>query len=181
MNRQDTILTRERILALFRILDEKMITAGVEGTVFVVGGAAIALAFDGERVTSDIDGRYENSKLDELILQVAREEDMPPDWLNHSVNTILIYFRKDDAPMSVFRGRMLTIDVASPEYVLAMKLASRRDKDVDDVLMLIKRLELSGKEEILHAVERYFMADLSAAAVQRRQIEEFLDMILEGK
>jgi hypothetical protein len=60
-----------------------------------------------------------------------------------------------------------------------MKLAARREKDTDDILLLISELGLTSKESIVQAVGRYFNADLSAAAYQRQQIEEFLDLLIE--
>ncbi|MDR1088102.1 MAG: hypothetical protein LBL23_02345 [Coriobacteriales bacterium] len=175
----EVVFTRERILELLSKLDAKMATEGVEATVFVVGGAAIALALDSTRVTTDIDGQFEEPALEQLIRQVAQEEGLPSDWLNHSINVVMSYFKKDKEPLDVFNGRMLSIQAASPQYVLAMKLASRRDKDVDDVVMLIEKLGLSSRDEVLSVAGRYFNADLSAAAWQREQIESFLDLIIE--
>ncbi|MDR1358630.1 MAG: hypothetical protein LBJ48_04680 [Coriobacteriales bacterium] len=176
---KDVTLTKERIRELFSKLDAKMSGEGREATIFVVGGAAIALTLDEVRVTTDIDGQFEEPALEPLIRQVAQEEGLPADWLNHSINVVMSYFKKDEEPLDVFNGRMLSIQAASPQYVLAMKLASRRDKDVDDVVMLVKKLGLSSRDKVLAVVGRYFNADLSAAAWQREQIERFLDLIIE--
>jgi hypothetical protein len=175
------VLDRERIRSLFRKLDEKMCEAGVEANIFVVGGAAVALTLNERRVTSDIDGKYENPELAPLIHAIAQEEGLSSQWLNHGINTVLSYFREDDEPKTLFVGKNLTIQVASPEYVLAMKLAARRDKDVRDVVLLVNKLGIASREELMEVVKRYFKADLSAAAHQRQLIEEFIDLIIEEK
>jgi hypothetical protein len=94
---------------------------------------------------------------------------------------VLSYFREDDEPKTLFVGKNLTIQVASPEYVLAMKLAARREKDVRDVVLLVNKLGIASRKELIEAVGRYFKADFSAAAYQRQLIEEFIDLIIEER
>ena len=89
------------------------------------------------------------------------------------------YFKKDTGPKTIFSGRNLQIQVASPEYILAMKLAARRDKDVEDIALLGHELGIKTRDELIEAVKHYFNADLSAAAYQRQKIEEFMDLIIE--
>jgi hypothetical protein len=175
----DDVLTKQRILELFEKLDSKMFDNKVETSMFVVGGAAIALTLSDRRTTTDIDAQYENPLIDSLIAEVALEEELPPSWLNHGVAAVMGYFKKDVSPKTIFSGRALQIQVASPEYVLAMKLAARRDKDIGDIILLSQKLGIKTRKELINAVKRFFNADLSAAAYQRQQIEEFLDLIIE--
>ena len=179
MKAANDILTRDRILELFEKLDARMLERDIEARVFVIGGAAIALTLSDERVTSDIDGKYENPSLDKLVHEIAAEEGLPFGWLNHSVASVFSYFKTDSESVTVFTGKRLNVQSASPEFVLATKLASRREKDIDDVLLLADKLGIKTKEAMFAVVERYFNADLSAAAYQRQQIEEFIDLLLE--
>jgi hypothetical protein len=78
-------------------------------------------------------------------------------------------------------GKALTISVASVRFVLAMKLAARREKDMPGILYLLKETGLIEKDGIITAVARYFNADLSIGAWQRIQMEEFLDLIFEER
>lgn len=48
-----------RINELLVELDLELQRRGVGGTIFVVGGAAMALAYNATRVTEDIDGTFE--------------------------------------------------------------------------------------------------------------------------
>lgn len=54
--------------------------------IVVVGGAAIALNYKFRESTMDIDtySRYSNL-LDELAVDVAKDEGLAADWLNHNV------------------------------------------------------------------------------------------------
>lgn len=49
---------RERIVELLRELGRRLAARGITGGMYVVGGNAIALAFDDRRATSDIDAVY---------------------------------------------------------------------------------------------------------------------------
>jgi hypothetical protein len=115
------VLDRARIRALFDKLDDKMFAAGLEVCLYVVGGAAIALTLSDSRVTHDIDAKYESPELDALIAEVAVEEDIQSDWLNHSVAHVLGYFKKDVESKTIYVGKKLAIQVATPEMLLAMK------------------------------------------------------------
>jgi hypothetical protein len=51
----EPLLDRARIRDLFTRLGERLQRRGVVGDVYVIGGAAIALAYDARRATRDID------------------------------------------------------------------------------------------------------------------------------
>lgn len=57
--------------------------------------------------------------------------------------------------------------VASPRYLLAMKLlASRTDRDIDDIKILYKLCGLSTAEEGIEVLESYYPARIIPARVQ---------------
>jgi hypothetical protein len=55
----DVLFGRAEMERAFTALGERLRRRGVVADVFVVGGAAMALAYDATRVTRDIDGRAE--------------------------------------------------------------------------------------------------------------------------
>ena len=75
---------RSEIERLLLLLDARLQQRGTAGSVYVVGGAAIAMTvYDGRR-TADIDALVS----DEVVLEEARRlaelEGIPPTWLNES-------------------------------------------------------------------------------------------------
>lgn len=50
----DVLLGREELERAFTALGERLAARGVVADVFVVGGAAMALAYDAQRVTRDV-------------------------------------------------------------------------------------------------------------------------------
>lgn len=54
----DVLLGRAELEEAFTALGERLARRGVVADVFVVGGAAMALAYDASRVTRDVDARF---------------------------------------------------------------------------------------------------------------------------
>jgi hypothetical protein len=55
----DRHFTRARIIAALEALGDELTGQGIRGQVFIVGGAAMALAYSTRRVTRDIDAVFE--------------------------------------------------------------------------------------------------------------------------
>ena len=67
----------------FTALGERLSRRGVVADVFVVGGAAMALAYDATRVTRDVDARFvPHGIVLEEARRVADDLGLPPWWLN---------------------------------------------------------------------------------------------------
>jgi hypothetical protein len=54
----DVLLGRAEMERAFTALGERLARSGVIADVFVVGGAAMALAYDATRVTRDVDATF---------------------------------------------------------------------------------------------------------------------------
>lgn len=168
------MLTRERILELFGELDEELRQASIRGDVFVVGGAAMAVAYDARPATRDVDGIWHPSnEIREAAARIAaRHDDLEPDWLNDGVKGFLP--GDDSAPRVFYEGDALTASTASPEYLLATKLlASRVSRDEDDILLLYDLCGLTSVDEGLDLVDRYYH-DRPIEAKVRFYLEELL-------
>jgi hypothetical protein len=131
---------------------------------YVVGGAAIALAFDERRSTRDIDAVFEpKSVVYEAAARLAEPLGLPAGWLNDAVKGFLQ--GEDPAATPVLDLPGLRVLAASPETLLALKvLAHRIGEDEDDVRLLAARLGLSRADEILAVAERTFGDRLDPAA-----------------
>lgn len=152
------MLSRQRILDLFAELDAELCVVGIRGDVFVVGGAAMAVAYDARPATRDIDAIWRPSgEVRSAAERIAvRHDDLDSGWLNDGVKGFL---PGDDPGVRrvIHDGDCLTVSAASPEYLLATKLlASRASRDEDDVLLLYAMCGLGSVEEGLDLVERYY-------------------------
>lgn len=152
------MLSRARILELFGELDEELAAVGIRGDVFMVGGAAMAVAYDARPATRDIDAIWQPSA--EVRAAAARvaehHDDLDDDWLNDGVKGFLPGPDEGERRV-VYEGDHLTVSAASPEYLLATKLfASRVARDEEDIKTLTRLCGIHTVAEGLDLVERFY-------------------------
>lgn len=165
------MIDRDEILAAFEALAELLASRGVEGRVFVVGGAAMVLTFGARRATRDIDAIFEpKAQVYSAAVEVASRLGLPVDWLNDAVKGFVP--GTDPEAVPVFERPGLSVSSASARYMLAMKiLAARAEQDVDDIQFLAGLLGLQTDAEVLAvASDRYAEVDLPPRA--RLLVEE---------
>jgi hypothetical protein len=157
-------MDRDEIVEALTALAAELDRRGVSAEMYVVGGAAIALAFDERRATRDIDAVFEPKAIVyEAAESVARMRDLPPGWLNDAVKGFLAGDDPAAAPVLDLPG--LRVLAASPEVLLALKvLAHRVGEDEDDVRLLAGELGLEAAAEVLAVAERTFGDRLDPAA-----------------
>jgi hypothetical protein len=98
------LLGRVELERAFTLLGEHLVRRGVVADVFVVGGAAIALAYDAKRVTRDVDALYvPHGIVHDEALEVARELGLPRWWLNEQAS-VYISAAEDPGKRKVFDG-----------------------------------------------------------------------------
>lgn len=142
-------LTGRRLLDLFGQLSAEMERRGEQAQLFVVGGAAMALAYDAARSTHDVDGAFEpSSAVRAASVVIAADRELPVDWLNDAVKGFLP--GDDPSPQTVFESESLLVQVASPEYLLAMKLYSGRvENDRADAVKLFQIAGYSSADQAM--------------------------------
>jgi hypothetical protein len=160
------MLDRDGLLLALRSLDIELAAVGVRGEVFVVGGAAMALAYDARRATVDVDAIFVPAReVRDAAARVAQRLDLEPDWLNDGAKAFMS--GPDPARIGVFEGDHLSVAAASPRYLLAMKLlASRVERDQDDIRFLYHLCGFSTAAEGLDLVESTYPAHAIAPRVQ---------------
>jgi hypothetical protein len=155
---------RSEIVAALTALGAVLDRRGVRGEMYVVGGAAIALAYDNRRSTRDIDAVFEpKAAIYEAAAEVSEQLDLPPGWLNDAVKGFLGGDDPRAAPVLDVPG--LRCLAASPRMLLAMKvLAHRVGEDEPDVRLLAGELGLASAREVLAVAEEVFGDRLDPAA-----------------
>jgi hypothetical protein len=159
-------LSADDIRRLFGELAAELDAVGQRAEIFLVGGAAIALCFDERRATRDLDAIFAPAaSVRRAAANVADREGLDPDWLNDAVKGFLP--GPDPNAVRYFDAPGLVVDVASAEYLLAMKLfSSRVEIDADDIALLYRELGYHTVEEGLALVERSYPGRPIAAKVQ---------------
>jgi hypothetical protein len=98
-----------------------LVCRGIVADVFVVGGAAMALAYDAACVTRDVDAVFmpHGIVLDEAR-KVAEDLGLPQWWLNEQAS-VYISAKEDVSKRRVFDHPGLRVMAASTTHVFAMK------------------------------------------------------------
>ncbi len=152
----EPLLDRSQIQELFRQLADRLQKRGVVGELYVIGGAAMALAYDARRATRDIAAVFErHGVVHEEALALAEEVGLPRWWLNDQASVYVASGGDAEAPRS-FDHPNLRVMTASPEHLLAMKAIAARRRDLGDLRLLADRLGLTSSDQVLDLCRRVF-------------------------
>lgn len=144
---------RAAIVRALEAVGRRLDAEGLVGDVYVLGGSALALAYDRARVTRDVDAVFEPKQVVyEAARRVAEEQGLPPGWLNDGVKGFLP--GPDPYQGTAFEVPGLRVQTASAEMLLALKvLAHRVGEDDDDLRLLAERLDLATPAAVLDLAE----------------------------
>jgi hypothetical protein len=148
--------SRQQIITALQALGDDLTRQGVHGQIFIVGGAAMALAYSNRRVTKDIDAVFEpKSLIYQSAGRVAEAMELPDDWLNDAVKAFLPGEDESARPFPEVKG--IEVTTASPRYLLAMKLmAMRFGEDDEDIQILLRQAGIDQAEEALNLLSTMY-------------------------
>jgi hypothetical protein len=157
-------MDRAEIVDLLTLLGARLHADGFVGEMYVLGGAAIALAYDERLSTRDIDAVFEpKSRIYAEAARIAEERGLPSGWLNDAVKGFAAGDDPDAAPALDMPG--LRVATASPRILLAMKvLAHRAGEDENDVRLLADTLGLRSAADVLSVASDVYGGRLDVAA-----------------
>lgn len=152
------MLDKKTIEHLFEALNRELEKQGIAGELFLVGGAAMCLAFDARPSTKDIDALYKPAKtIREAAARVAVREHIDPHWLNDAVKG---YFSEQASFVCYREYSHLKVSVAHADYLLAMKCLAMRlgeeFQDLSDVRYLLRHLGISSYPKALELISGYY-------------------------
>lgn len=159
------MLTQDQIQRALEALSDELGKGGVKAELCLYGGAAFCLAYNARPATRDVDAVFEPSaRVRDAARKVAFLLALDEDWLNDAVKGFVVPHPKRvllDLPA-------LKVYVAEADYLLAMKaLASRVDAtDKDDVLFLIRKLDLKTPAQVFEILGRYYPNEQIKPATQ---------------
>ena len=153
------LLSRADLIDGLQELIEELRAVGEPVGLKLVGGGALALRYFDRDTTRDVDAFHVRPGSDETVTaaahRVARRKGWQDDWLNFDVTKTPAepQWGKAIAWEKIFDGGDITIEVASAEALLVMKMqANRPGRDTDDIRQL---LALCGVTSVIAADELY--------------------------
>ena len=148
------LLDRDALVDLLADLAGRLDARGVTLEIYVVGGTAMVLAYDRDRLTRDIDATWDTAiDVSGEVSAIAMERGLPRDWLNDRVRPMLPLVVDEDR-LEALNLPGLRVSVASPRHMLAMKARAARDaRDLDDIVLLCRHLGISSVTEVIALAE----------------------------
>lgn len=141
----------ERLEALFDEVDAEL-GDGEPVRVVACGGAVMVFKYDIRR-TNDVDVISEPFPLElrQATETVARRRGLAEGWMNDAAKISVP--RLAPRLETIYQGRRLEVLSPGPHFLLAMKLAAGRDRDLPDAAMLIDEIGFADAEEVLDLIE----------------------------
>jgi len=149
-------LHKDDMLRFLKEINSRLESISKSGEIFIIGGAAVSLAFGGRDTTEDIDAIYKpRSEIRKIIKVMADEHTLRSDWLNNDAE----HFVTEKMTFTLlFEFSSLKVFHIDAECLLAMKLVSARpdtSPDMGDCLLLMEKLGINEEKELLNLVELY--------------------------
>ena len=167
----DALLGRAELERAFSALGDRLVRRGVVADLFIVGGAAMALAYDANRVTRDVDATFvPHGVVLEEARNVAETMGLPHWWLNEQASAY-VSTQNDAGKREVFDHPGIRVMAASPEHVFAMKAFAARGRDEDDLRALASIICISTLAAALDTCAQFF-PDEELPARSRAMLED---------
>jgi hypothetical protein len=167
--------TAAEIRRLLGLLDAELAMSDTHAEVYLVGGAVMCLAFGARESTRDVDAAFVPTReVRAAAARVAANAGVPDTWLNDAVKSWLGDRGEFDRYLELPH---LTVFVARPGYLLALKCAAMRlgeeFSDLDDVRYLLRHLNITSSRDALAIVASY-LGDAAIPVKSRLALEELL-------
>ncbi len=164
----DPYLKRDDLLAGLGEVADLMSERGQRGRLYLVGGAAMVLAYSSGRGTQDVDAAIEEgyAAVMAAVHEVAERRGWTKSWLNERATA---YMPRPDQRYSttVFEHPALIVRAATPACMLAMKVKSARPKDLSDISQLLQMHNCTTMEQVDAIVEDVFPGEPLGARERR--------------
>ncbi len=149
--------SRPELTQALQELSMELRSKGVKAHLYIIGGAAISLAFDARRVTTDIDMLILDGPepVMDAAQRIARRRGWPTSWLNEQASSAIPQER-DRRVRPVYGDGNLVVTSASAEYLLAMKVRAGRASDMPAITFLVQHLDLNSIGEVLDLHDTVF-------------------------
>jgi hypothetical protein len=179
------MLDRATLQRAFEEMGKELGRRQFRGEIAVDGGSAIILQFDFRESTRDTGARIlaGHGAVVEAQFAVADRLNLPRGWLDEQV-TVYTSGTKDAeghlpfGSYPSYGAPWLTVLVAKPEYLLAMKLLAARPgaDDISDAIALATELRMTTEEQLREVVAAYYPYE----KIGEKTLAAFQDVAIEA-
>jgi len=168
------LLNKDRLTQALRRLAELAVAERLELELSLYGGAVFTLVYGSRDSTKDVDALIRPSETGHrMARQVAREQDLPDDWINSDVARFLSEHgaKRTLSAVEAF-GPGLVVTVPTAAYLLALKLRTCRPPlpgypgDEPDIRFLIGKIKPATPQDVEAIFDRFFPHDVLSDRAQ---------------
>ena len=153
---------------------DELVASGVTSAIYVVGGAAIMLHVEREALTNDVDVLYSSAEIRASVRSVGVAKRWPETWLNDAAKMWASHYDGDDDWEIRFTRGDVSVRVAQPLLLLAMKLlAGRGRRDAMDIDLLLEECRIGSFDDALAVFDKYYPTERIAPRSPRQLHERF--------
>lgn len=153
-------MDRGELHSLLAEVDAELAREGKTARLYLVGGAAMALAYDAERTTHDVDALVVDGHgaVMKAARAVAERHGLLRSWLNEQAS---VYMPRttDRRALVVYDGANLRVLAASVEHLLVMKARAARATDIADIRHLAALAGVASLDQLVELTERILPDD----------------------
>lgn len=160
-------LSRSKITQALRRLGELAREQNITLEVSLYGGAVFTLVYGSREATKDVDAVVRPSEIAKTLAgKVARELELPEDWINDDVKQFLAEKEAKRRLTETDFGDGIRISVPTAAYLLAMKLRACRPPlpgyagDYGDIRFLVKKMGIGSVAEAEAIHDKFFPHDV---------------------
>jgi len=144
-----------------RELAQELRLMSVPATIHVMGGAAVAIQVGREVLTRDVDALHPSSQeFTDVVHLIAVRRGWPLNWLNDAVKGFVSHFDGANDWDTFDEGGTVTVYIARPQLLLAMKLlAARGTRDREDIENLLAACDVTSLSSAEDIFDKYYPAE----------------------
>ncbi len=152
------------IINLLSLVGEELEALGFQqpASILLIGGAYMITQVHNRLTTRDVDAIIQADPYSEeyrLLKQatefVAYDTGNDQDWFSDNIADFIISAGKIPPGHLWFSHSMLQVYIPDESYILALKLLSGRDKDQDDIQILLSRLKVKTRKQAEKLLNKY--------------------------
>ena len=153
-----SLFSVDDVRGALRELAQDLRDAGIPARIQVVGGAAVALQVGREALTRDVDALHPPTReFADIVQRIADRRGWPDSWLNDAVRGFVSHHDTDGDWEALDDDGVVTVLVARPQLLLAMKLlAGRGTRDREDIERLLDACSVNSVTEAVAIFDQYY-------------------------
>ena len=180
-------MEKEDIIRNLKLLGEELVELEIQQPVrlLMIGGGYMLTQIGSRTLTEDVDVLTRLDKYGEdyrrfraAVRFITSDTHSDARWFSDNIGDYMQLVGPIPEGTLWLKHGMLEVSVPEPQYILVLKLLAGRDKDLDDIQVLLHRLRIKKRGQVEKLLQRYVFADMLED--EREKIDDLLVRLLKA-